>query len=163
MGFSGGVLFSVAAMNLTMVLIWFIPRLNVGRVFVAFSESPELVMVQGINVKRVKAISWFISGGLACLIGAITPFIFHSSPSGGSYLVTAALAGSFLGGVRSLRYALVGGFGVGVAEFLFTVLGQKYVGVWVGAYRSFIPILILALVMYFAPKGIMSKINRGLQ
>ena len=163
LGFSGGFLFSVAAASLTLVLILLIPRLNVGHVFVALSENRELVSIQGINVERVKAIVWFISGGLACLIGAITPFLFHSSVGGYFAFMTAALAGSFLGGVRSLRSALVGGFGVGVAEFLFTVLGQKIVGVWVGSYRPIIPILILALVMYFAPKGIISKNNRGLQ
>lgn len=160
LGFSGGFIFSVVAVSLTIFLIWCIPRLNVGRVFVALSENTELVSIQGINVKRVKAIFWFISGGLACLTGAITPFLFHSSVSWTHYFMTAVLAGSFLGGVRSLRYALVGGFGVGVVEFLFTGLCQKYVGVWVGEYRPFIPILILALVMYFAPKGILSKINR---
>jgi branched-subunit amino acid ABC-type transport system permease component len=72
--------------------------------------------------------------------------------------MTATLAGSFLGGVRSIRYALVGGFTVGLVEFLFTVFGQAYIGVWVGEYRPFIPILILALVMYLAPDGVLSKI-----
>ena len=163
LGFSGGFIFSVVVVSLTILLILLIPKLNASRVFIAFSENPELVSIQGINVKRVKAVIWFISGGLACIIGAITPFLFHSSPSWGYYLVTVALAGSFLCGVRSLRYALVGGFIVGFFEFLFTVLGQAYIGVWVGAYRPVIPILILALVMYFAPEGIMSKIYRGLQ
>ena len=163
LGFSGGFFFSVATASLTLALILLIPRLNVGRIFIALSENPELVSIQGINVERVKAILWFISGGLACLIGAIIPFLFHSSVSWTHYFMTAVLAGSFLGGVRSLRYALVGGFGVGFSEFLFTVLGQRYVGVWVGEYRPVIPILILALAMYFVPNGIISKNNRGLQ
>ena len=163
LGFSGGFVFSVVAVSFTMVLIWLIPWLNVGRVFVAVTENPLLVSVQGINVKRVKAFIWFISGGLACIVGAISPFLFHSSVSWTFYFVTAGLTGSILGGVRSLRYALVGGFMIGLVEFLFTVLGQAYVGVWVGEYRPFIPILILALVMYFAPDGVLSKIQRGIQ
>lgn len=159
-GYPGVLFFSVASAILVFTFIKIIfPRLNAGSVFVAVSENPELASIQGINIGRVKAFTWFISGGLACFIGAIFPLFWHSSPSGTYYLVTVGLVGSILGGVMNPVYAMIGGLLLGVLELSVVFVGQKFVGVWFGAYRPIIPILILALVLYFAPEGMFKYIT----
>ena len=150
--------FSVAAAVLALSFIKFIfPRLNAGRVFLAFSENRDLASVQGININRVRAFTWFVSGGLAGFIGAIAPLFFHSSPSGGVFLVTSALAGGLLGGIKSPVHSMIGGFLLGSAEILFTILGQALLGAWIGSYRPIIPILAISLVLYFAPDGLLNR------
>lgn len=159
-GYPGVLFFSVASAILVFTFIKIIfPRLNTGSVFIAVSENPELASIQGINIGRVKAFTWFISGGLACFIGAIFPLFWHSSPSGTYYLVTVGLVGSILGGVMNPVYAMIGGLLLGVLELSVVFVGQKFVGVWFGAYRPIIPILILALVLYFAPEGMFKYIT----
>lgn len=159
-GYPGVLFFSVASAILVFTFIKIIfPRLNAGSVFIAVSENPELASIQGINIGRVKAFTWFISGGLACFIGAIFPLFWHSSPSGTYYLVTVGLVGSILGGVMNPVYAMIGGLLLGVLELSVVFVGQKFVGVWFGAYRPIIPILILALVLYFAPEGMFKYIT----
>ena len=61
-GYPSVLFFSVASAILAFTFIKYIfPRLNSGNVFVAVSENPELASIQGINIKRVKAFTWFIS------------------------------------------------------------------------------------------------------
>ncbi len=152
--------FSVAAAVFGLSFLKFIfPRLNVGRVFLAFSENRDLASVQGININRVRAFTWFISGGLTGLIGAITPLYFHASPSGGIFLVTAALAGGLLGGIKSPLHSMIGGLLLGSAEIALTVAGQAILGVWFGEYRPIIPMLAISLVMYFAPDGLLNRLR----
>ncbi len=159
-GYPGVFYFSVAAAILAFTFVKYIfPRLNAGRVFVAVSENPELASIQGINIRRVKAFTWFVSGGIACLIGAIVPLFWHSSPSGTYYLVAVGLVGSILGGVMNPVHAMIGGLLLGVLELSMVFVGKKFVGVWFGEYRPVIPTLILALVMYFAPEGLFKNIT----
>jgi len=160
-GYPGVFYFSVAAAILAFTFVKYIfPRLNAGRVFVAVSENPELASIQGINIRRVKALTWFISGGIACLIGAIFPLFWHSSPSRTYYLVAVGLVGCILGGVMNPVHAMIGGLLLGVLELSVVLVGQRFVGVWFGAYRPIIPTLILALVLYFAPEGLIKYKSR---
>lgn len=150
--------FSAAAAVFVLSFLKFIfPRLNSGRAFLAFSENRELASVQGININRVKALTWFVSGGLAGFIGAIAPLYFHSSPSGGVFMVTAALAGGIFGGIKNPFHSMIGGLLLGSAEIALTVRGQAVLGVWFGEYRPIIPMLAISLVMYFAPDGLLNR------
>ena len=65
-----------------------------------------------------------------------------------------ALAGGILGGVGNLVHSMIDGLLLGVLE-----LSMVFVGVWVGEYRPIIPILVLALVLYFAPEGLIKNIT----
>jgi len=152
--------YSVAMAVFALSFIKFIfPRLNAGRVFLAFSENRDLAEVQGVNIKRVKAFTWFVSGGLAGVIGAIAPLFFHSSVSGTFFLVTAALAGCILGGIKNPVQSMLGGLLLGSAEIALTVAGQAILGVWFGEYRTMIPIFAISLVLYFAPDGLFNRLR----
>jgi len=159
-GYPGVLFFSVAAAIFAFTFVKYIfPRLNSGSVFVAVSENPELASIQGINIRRVKAFTWFVSGGIACFLGALFPLFWHSSPSGTYYLVTVALVGGILGGVKNIVHSMIGGLLLGVLELSMVFVGMEFVGVWVGEYRPIIPVLVLALVLYFAPEGMFKYIT----
>ena len=68
-----------------------------------------------------------------------------------------ALAGGILGGVGNLVHSMIDGLLLGVLELSMVFVGQKFMGVWFGEYRPIIPILVLALVLYFAPEGLFKK------
>ncbi len=152
--------FSVAAAVLALSFIKFIfPRLNAGRVFLAFSENRDLASVQGVNINRVKAFTWFVTGGIAGFTGAVAPLFFHSSAGVGITLVTSALAGCILREIKNPVHSLIGGFMLGSAEIALTVAGQALIGVWIGEYRPMLPIIVLSLVMLFAPEGVLNRVR----
>lgn len=157
--FRGVLFFSAIYAVAVFLILRYVPRMERGKVFVAFSENPELAAIQGIDVRRVRLVTWFISGGLAGSVGAYMPLMFHSSPSGTYLLVTAALAGCFFGGINNPVSAMLGGALLGFSEILITILGQHIIGVWVGEFRPLIPVLVLSLTMYLAPEGVVNQIS----
>ena len=67
-----------------------------------------------------------------------------------------AVAGSILGGLKSLYGAVVGGLLVGAGEILVTTFGAEYVGSWVTAYESGIPLLVMVIALMVFPGGLTS-------
>ena len=98
--------------------------------------------------------SWFLTGGLASIAGAMLPFWFLGTPQVGSQMMTTIMAGSLLGGLENIYGAIIGGFGIGLSEIILTRRLQELIGVWVGEYRLIIPMLILIVVLLIEPRGL---------
>ena len=98
---------------------------------------------------------WGLSGSLACLAGAICPIWFSVSTVAGSMIITPVIAASILGGLRNHRGYFLGGLVVGVSEIMLSSFAVEKMGNWIGDYRPFIPMIILVLVLYFKPQGLL--------
>ena len=98
---------------------------------------------------------WGLSGSLAFLGGAICPLWFSVSSTAGIQIITPVIAASILGGLKNPKGAFLGGLVVGVSEILLTAFSQEKFGVWIGEYRPFIPMIILVLVLFFRPEGLL--------
>jgi len=146
---------------ITVILLYFLlTRTKFGVAMRAAIESPSLASVVGINVNRVYAISWFISGGLGALSGALLPLWFPGNPDMGSKMIVSAFAASIIGGQRSIYGAVLGGFLIGLAE----LLGTSFLASWLGAgiipYRPLIPMIAIVITLLLAPTGLMG-VNWG--
>jgi branched-subunit amino acid ABC-type transport system permease component len=135
-------------------------RTKTGVAMRATAEDPELASVLGINTDKIQQLSWFLTGGLACLAGAMYPLWFQSYPKSGGMIMTSIMAGSLLGGFENIYGAIIGGFGVGFSEIIITAWLQKVVGPWVGRWRPIIPMAILVLVLLFEPRGLTGLYER---
>jgi branched-chain amino acid transport system permease protein len=135
-------------------------RTKTGIAMRATAEDPELASVLGINIDMIQKLSWFITGGLACLAGAMYPLWFQSYPKSGGMIMTSIMAGSLLGGFENIYGAIVGGFGVGFSEIVLTAWLQKQLGPWVGRWRPIIPMAILVAVLLFEPNGLTGLYER---
>jgi branched-chain amino acid transport system permease protein len=135
-------------------------RTKTGIAMRATAEDPELASVLGINIDMIQKLSWFITGGLACLAGAMYPLWFQSYPKSGGMIMTSIMAGSLLGGFENIYGAIVGGFGVGFSEIVLTAWLQKQLGPWVGRWRPIIPMAILIGVLLFEPRGLTGLYER---
>jgi len=135
-------------------------RTKTGIAMRATAEDPELASVLGINIDMIQKLSWFLTGGLACLAGAMYPLWFQSYPKSGAAIMTSIMAGSLLGGFDNIYGAIVGGFGVGFSEIVLTAWLQKQLGPWVGRWRPIIPMLILVMVLLFEPRGMTGLYER---
>jgi branched-subunit amino acid ABC-type transport system permease component len=129
-------------------------RTKLGVAMRATAEDPELASVLGINIDQIQLFSWFLTGGLACLAGAMIPLWFQSSPQSGAMIITSIIAGSLLGGFDSIYGSVIGGAIVGMSEILLTTWGQAVIGVWVGEYRPIVPMIFLVAVLLIEPQGL---------
>ena len=148
----------VVSMTLTvasvLALHYMLTRTRIGVAMRATAEDPELASVLGINTDQIQLFSWFLTGGLACLAGAMIPMWFQSTPQSGAMIITSIMAGSLLGGFESIYGSVIGGAIVGMSEILLTTWGQALIGVWVGEYRPIIPMLFLVTVLLIEPEGL---------
>jgi branched-chain amino acid transport system permease protein len=143
-----------------LVLHFLLSRTKIGVAMRATSEDAELSSVLGININQIQLFSWFLTGGLACLAGAMIPMWFQSSPTTGASIITSIMAGSLLGGFESIYGAIIGGFAVGLSEVLLTYVGTSLIGTWVGEYRPLVPMIFLVAVLLIEPRGLQGAYER---
>ncbi len=157
-----GIFFVALSLCIVTVLIlhYLLTRTKTGVAMRATAEDPELSSVLGININRIQIFSWFLTGGLACLAGAMYPMWFSCNPAAGAAIITSIMAGSLLGGFESMYGAIVGGFGIGLSEILLTYGLQAKVGVWVGEYRPLIPMIFLVVILLLEPRGLQGVYER---
>ncbi len=154
-GFPGIFVVSISmTVGLVIVLHYMLTRTKMGIAMRATAEDPELASVLGININKIQLFSWFLTGGLACLAGAMIPLWFQSSPASGAMMITSIMAGSLLGGFDSIYGSVIGGVIVGMSEIMLTTWGQALIGVWVGEYRPMIPMIFLVIVLMIEPDGL---------
>lgn len=148
----------VVSITLTVVSVialhFMLTRTKIGIAMRATAEDPELASVLGINIDRIQTFSWFMTGGLACLAGAMIPMWFQSNPSSGAMIITSIMAGSLLGGFDSMYGSVIGGAVIGISEIMLTTWGQALIGVWVGEYRPLIPMIFLVTILLIEPQGL---------
>ena len=154
----------VVSMSLTigsvLALHYMLTRTRIGVAMRATAEDPELASVLGINTNQIQLFSWFLTGGLACLAGAMIPLWFQSTPQSGATIITSIMAGSLLGGFNSIYGSVIGGAIVGMSEIMLTTWGQALIGVWVGEYRPLIPMIFLVSILLVEPEGLQGAWTR---
>jgi len=154
-GFPGIFLVStVISISSVVILHFFLNRTRIGVAIIATAINKDLASVLGIDTTFIQTITWFLTGGLASLAGAMIPMWFMSSPYTGVQLMNSIMAGSILGGLQSIYGALFGGFIIGILEICFTTWLAQHFGMWVGEYRSMIPIIFLVIVIMLEPTGL---------
>jgi len=154
-GFPGIFIVSITmTISMVIALHFMLTKTRMGVAMRATAEDPELASVLGINTDQIQLFSWFLTGGLACLAGAMIPMWFQSTPSSGAMMITSIMAGSLLGGFDSIYGSVAGGVIVGMSEIMLTVWGQAWIGVWVGEYRPMVPMVFLVAVLLVEPNGL---------
>jgi branched-chain amino acid transport system permease protein len=111
--------YRVAVLVITIVLlaaIWlFLEKTPYGRIVRAGSRDPEMVSMLGINLKRV----FMFIFGLGCLLagaaGVLAAPLWSVMPSMAEQAIMPAFVVVVIGGLGSLRGAIVAGLMVGVA------------------------------------------------
>jgi ABC-type branched-subunit amino acid transport system permease subunit/ABC-type branched-subunit amino acid transport system ATPase component len=109
---------------LILALAVFLTRTKFGLAVRATASNPDTARVYGISVKRTSTIVWTIAAGFAGASGVlIAPIIGTAAASAsvdaiGPSLLLRSLTVSLLARMKSLPMCLLGGMGVGVAEWV---------------------------------------------
>jgi branched-chain amino acid transport system permease protein len=138
--------------GLTVVIVvslqFFYRRSLFGKAVRACAVNPTAARLQGISYRRVVLFSFALSGAISAAAGVmITPVSFMSYSSG-SLLGLKGFAAATLGGIGNPVGAVLGGFALGILE----ALG---IGVVSAGYKDAIAFVILLLVLFLRPAGLL--------
>lgn len=133
----------------------FLDRSRVGLAMRATSLDQEVAMAQGVNVGRMFSLSWALSAALAALAGAIVT----AGGGGGvdhltAFVALKALPVIILGGLDSIRGALIAGLIIGVAESLTRAYASTLAPIVGANVDVVVPYLIMIIVLMVRPYGL---------
>ena len=151
-----GVTAPVVVLALIILLSLFLYRSKFGIAMRATTEDEELAANLGVNVGNIHIASWFISGALAGLAGAMLPMWRATSVNFSDELLVMVMAGSVMGGLGGIYGAIIGGLLVATSQKLLTYLLIKVFGVWIANYEALMPIVFLFTVLAIEPNGLMA-------
>ena len=139
---------SFAVSILLVIIFWmFIFRTYYGKAIRAVAHDKEIAALMGINTDRIQMITFGLGAGLAAAAGVLLSTTFVLSYDVGNSFMVKAFVIIVIGGMGSMRGAIVGGILLGVAE----ALASAYISTVYGSAFGFV-ILIITLVI--RPSGI---------
>lgn len=143
----------VAGLILIGLVSLLLNRTTFGKSMKATSEKPEIAQMLGINTNRVFTISYILSIILAGVAGLLLTPLYTISPTTGVTIKQTTMMIVVLGGMGSVKGALVAGLLCGIVEAMVSSLFAQELGM-VGIFVLFL------FVVYFKPQGLFGKKGR---
>ena len=142
-------LYALGIMAAVVAGLWaFFRYSRVGIAMRATANLQTVALLMGINVKRIFALSWALSAGLAAIAGVLVGVIYDLEP--GMWLVgLRSFPAVILGGLDSVFGAALGGILIGVAENM----SEGYIGRGMKEIAGFLLILIVLMVRPYSLFG----------
>ena len=125
-------------------------RTRVGKQMTATASDPLSAGLSGISTTRMVVLAFAISAAIGAIGGICVGSISPTSYATGGILGLAGFIAAIVGGWGSSSGAIVGGLTVGLAESLAT-------GFLPGGYRSAVAYVLLIVILYFRPSGILGS------
>lgn len=142
-----------AAAAIGLLGLW-LARSRYGLAMRATAMDQEAALAQGIRAGTVFALAWGIAGALAALAGVLLGTAAGGVAAVAALIALKALPAIILGGLDSVKGAVVGGLVVGVVETL-TKVYQPGVAPWLGANFDIVtPYLLMLVVLLLRPHGL---------
>jgi branched-chain amino acid transport system permease protein len=127
-----------------------INKTKIGLAMRATSKANNTAMLMGINVEKIYMITFAVGAALAAVAGGLYGVIFPFNYQVGAMPTIIAFAIIILGGLGSIKGAIVGGLLYGIAEQLATL----FLG---GTWGSAVAFAVLIVVLIFRPQGLFGE------
>jgi branched-chain amino acid transport system permease protein len=125
-------------------------KTKIGLAMRATSQRNTTAMLMGINIEKVYMITFALGAALAAIAGGLYGIIFSFDYQVGAMPTIIAFAIIIMGGLGSIKGAVVGGLLYGIAEQMATLfLG----GIW----GSAVAFAMLIVVLIIRPSGIFGE------
>lgn len=135
------------------ILMFLFNRTPFGLQMRAVATNPESAALSGVKVGRVLSVSWGISAAIGSFAGVLlVPVLPPNQLDLSSFfpILIFASAAALFGGLDSVKGAVVGGLGLGVAESMI----NGYATFLGGSLQLTFALLIIVVVLVFKPTGV---------
>jgi branched-chain amino acid transport system permease protein len=148
-------------MVIVVALYIFLSRVKFGIALRAVAENEQLAAIFGVDTQTIHIFSWFLTGSLAGLAGAIIPLWQYTGMGYSDTFLIAVMAGCLVGGLQSVTGAVVGGFILAVSQNWLILLMIIIFGIGAQNWESIIPSLFIVAILIVEPEGIMGFFERN--
>ena len=143
----------VSAALLMITLFFFINRTMYGKAMRAIAIDQDACRLMGINVNRIIALTFFIGSALAGAAGVMAGVYYGSIHFFMGFVIgLKAFTAAVIGGIGSIRGAMLGGLVLGLLEAFGTQI--PFVG---SEWKDVFSFGILILLLVFKPTGLLGK------
>ncbi len=144
-------LFTALVCWIAILALWLaVNRSRAGKILLAASMNPRGVTLLGVELSRVYLSVWAIYGLLAGVAGVLLGMFLGVSSYSAGPLTASAFSIVVLGGLGSVSGSLIAAYVVGYLETLTAYLISP-------AYRAIPALLLLVVVMYVRPRGLLGR------
>lgn len=140
----------LAASVVICLVTWFvIERTSLGANSRAATENPRLTQALGVNVPLLMTLTYAGGGALAGLAGVFAAPIYLVSPLMGTEILIVVFAVVVIGGMGSIKGAILSGFALGVIEGVTKAI--------VPSASSLVIFVAMALILLARPAGLFGR------
>ena len=144
----------VVAISLVLILTCFHNFTKMGRAVRAVADDHQAALSVGIHLSSIWFVVWFISGIIALSTGVV-----WGARAGVSFALEViaykALPVLMLGGLTSVKGAIIGGVLIGVLEKIFEIYwGQPLLG---GNTETWFAFMLALIILIFKPQGLFGE------
>lgn len=129
---------------------WFFERTLLGKSLRATAVDREAAALAGINVKRTVMVAFTLGAVASAVAGVIITPMTLTSYDHGTVLGFKGFSAAMLGGLGSLRGALLGGVLLG----LFEALAAGFLS---SQFKDAVSFILLLLVLFLMPQGLLGR------
>ena len=140
---------------LVAALYLFMTRMKQGIALRALAEDESLASSLGVNVNRIHILSWFLTGSLAGLAGAIIPLWRFTGLGYSDEFLILVMAGSVIGGLHSVAGAVVGGLLASWTQWGLGAIALALFGVAALQFEPLYPMFFIVIFLMLEPEGVM--------
>ncbi len=155
----------IIAVGVLVALLLFIlvTKTRVGMLVRAGASNREMALAMGVDIKTLFTLVFGVGAGLCAVAGAMLAPLFAVQVGMGENILILAFVVIVIGGIGSIRGALVGAVLVGIVDtigraflpILFGIFFQPRVASAAGpATASVMIYLLMAVVLFFRPQGL---------
>lgn len=143
---------AVISVIITMGVFLFLHYSQLGKAIRAVAEHAEVAMVCGIDVVRIRMLTFGLATAMAGAAGVMLTVIYSFSPESGADFIHKCFAIIVIGGMGQFIGAFYGGLLLGIIEAL---IGGIFSTQWADA----IAYLLLIMVLLIRPSGLQGAVN----
>jgi branched-chain amino acid transport system permease protein len=153
-----------AGLAVATLLYWLVSRTKLGMLVRAGASNRQMAELMGLQVQRVFMLVFVMGAALAGLAGALMAPISSVQVGMGEAILIPALAVIVIGGIGSMRGALIAALMVGVVEALGKTFGPAILKLWLSpslvadvlpSVSAMLMYILMIVVLMVKPRGLL--------